>query len=122
MLVSWSLRFVNSKVEAMIGRAMSYAMKRRRRMEKDEMKRLRREWRRERRREEKGAREGEGRSDVAADGKGRAKTATTNGVDHDGNRDDVSDGEDSYCGMTPPNISHSHRAVDEMSSNLNELD
>ncbi len=94
-------------------------------MEKDEAKRLRREWRRERRKEEKEARGGEGQSDVAADGEIRRTTttmATNVVVDDDDDNDDGSDGEDSYCGMTPRNVSQAHRAGDDISSNLNELD
>ena len=94
MLVSWSLRFLNGRVEGMIGRAMSSAMKRRRRREKDEVKRTRREGRER-------DREARGRVDVVGGGRTAAAPRRDGGVEDDR---EGSDGEDSYSGMTPSNV------------------
>jgi hypothetical protein len=99
MLVSWSLRFLNGRVQAMIGVAMSSALKRRKRREKDEAKRARKEGRER-------DREARGRADVAG---GVRATATTAAPQRDGGADDDddregSDGEDSYSGMTSSNV------------------
>ncbi len=97
MLVSWTFRFLNGRVEAMIGRAMSAALKRRRRREKDEAKRARREGR-----EGDRYREAPGRTDVA---KGGRTTAAPEPRPPDDNDDrEGSDGDDSYSGMTPSNV------------------
>jgi hypothetical protein len=99
MLVSWSLRFLNGRVEAMIGSAMSSALKRRKRREKDEVKRSRREGRER-------DREARGRADVAGDGRATETTAAPprdGGVEDDDDREG-SDGEDSYSGMTSSNV------------------
>jgi hypothetical protein len=99
MLVSWSLRFLNGRVQAMIGVAMSSALKRRKRREKDEAKRARKEGRER-------DREARGRADVAG---GVRATATTAAPPRDGGAEDDddrkgSDGEDSYSGMTSSNV------------------
>lgn len=92
MVVSWSFRFFNGKVEAMIGRAMADALNRQKRQEKEELKRIRKEER---------AREKEARR-VALE---RAKLAKKAQWDDDECSDDGDlDDENSYSGMTASNI------------------
>ncbi len=93
----------------MIGRAMSDALKRRRRREKDEAKRARRE-------EKERDRAARGRVNAARGG----VTALAPRRDDDGSEEhddnEGSDGEDSYSGMTPSNVSRIEK------SNFHDLD
>jgi len=122
MLISWSLRFCSGQVEAMIGKACQNALKKqkrkeradakearriRRAAEKEEAKRVRKERRaREKRREE------------------RRMGLGVNEFSSSEEEEELSDGEVSYCGMTPSNVVKSNMPTVEnvVPSNFNDLD
>ena len=96
MIVSWSFRFLNGKVEAMIGRAMADALNRQKRREKEEMKRIKKEVR---------AKEKEARRVAREHAKLAKHERMTSQGDNDECSDDTcSDGENSYSGMTASNV------------------
>ncbi|EED89784.1 predicted protein [Thalassiosira pseudonana CCMP1335] len=87
MVISWLFRFLNGRVEAMIGKAMAAAFQDQRRREKEDMKRMRKEERakekeakREAKREAK-AREAEESSRREAMGETEEDEVTNNNVD-----------------------------------------
>ena len=131
MLVSWSLRFCSGQVEAMIGRACQNALKRQKRKEKAEAKEARRIWRAAEKEEAKRTRE-----ERKARDKRKEERRMGLGVDDDDeiienesseDEEELSDGDISYCGMTPSNVVQSNMPtvennIDGVSSNFNDLD
>lgn len=119
MVISWSFRFINGKVEEMIGRAMADALTRQKRREKEEMKRIRKEER---------AKEKEARRVAREHAKLAEKERRTAHWDDDDDDDDDnqsmddggSDGENSYSGMTASNvIQHDLAPFDAYDNNFN---
>jgi hypothetical protein len=117
MVISWSFRFINGKVEEMIGRAMADALNRQKRREKEEMKSIRRE---ERTKEKEARRVAREHAKLAEK---ERRTAHWNDDDDDDNEsldDGGSDGENSYSGMTASNvIQHDLAPFDAYDSNFN---
>jgi hypothetical protein len=114
MVISWSFRFINGKVEAMIGRAMADALTRQKRREKEEMKRIKKEER---------AKEKEARRVAREHAKLAEKVRRTAHWDDDDDKsldDGGSDGENSYSGMTASNvIQHDLAPFDAYDNNYN---
>ena len=119
MVISWSFRFINGKVEEMIGRAMADALTRQKRREKEEMKRIKKEER---------AKEKEARRVAREHAKLAEKERRTAHWDDDDDDDDDnqsmddggSDGENSYSGMTASNvIQHDLAPFDAYDNNFN---
>jgi hypothetical protein len=94
MIISWSFRFANGKVEAMIGRAMAEALNRQKRREREELKRIRKD---ERAKEKEAKR-------VAREFAKMAKKERRANLNYYADSDDGSDSESSYCGMTASNV------------------
>jgi hypothetical protein len=118
MVISWSFRFINGKVEEMIGRAMADALNRQKRREKEEMKRIRRE---ERAKEKEARRVAREHAKLAEK---ERRTAHWNDDDNDDDNqsldDGGSDGENSYSGMTASNvIQHDLAPFDAYDNNFN---
>jgi len=107
MVISWSFRFINGKVEAMVGRAMSQALKSQKKREKKEMKRAMKE---ERAKEKEAMREA--RRQVK-----KAKEERMAGRNETEEEDESSDGENSYSGMTASNVAKSMPSFED--SNIN---
>ena len=115
MVISWSFRFINGKVEEMIGRAMADALTRQKRREKEEMKRIRKE---ERVKEKEARRVAREHAKLAEK---ERRTAHWDDDDDDKSLDDGgSDGENSYSGMTASNvIQHDLAPFDAYGNNYN---
>ena len=118
MVISWSFRFFNGKVEAMIGRAMADALNRQKRREKEEMKRIKKEVR---------AKEKEARRVAREHAKLAKHERMTSQGDNDECSDDTcSDGENSYSGMTASNVIQNNLTpfdtVGSISNSMEDLD
>ena len=101
MVISWLFRFLGRQVEAMIGRAMSEALQRQKRREKDEMKRMRKE---ERAKEKEAKREA--RRQVAKAKEERA--ARRNETEELSESSDDENSCNSYSGMTASNVTRNN--------------
>lgn len=116
MVISWSFRFFNGKVEAMIGRAIADALNRQKRQEKEELKRIRKEER---------TREKEARRVAREHAKLANKERMSSRWDDDECSDDGdSDGENSYSGMTASNVIRNNMTpfAESVSNRMEDLD
>jgi hypothetical protein len=103
-----SLQFCGGQVEAMIGRACQNALKRQKRREKAEAKEARRIWRAAEKEEAKRTR----KERKARDKKKEERKMGLGVDDYDEiienesseKEEELSDGDISYCGMTPSNV------------------
>lgn len=120
MLIRWTFSFINGRVEAMVGRAMSDAHKKEKKREKKEMKQAMKEER---------AKEKEAKREARRQVK-KAKEERMAGTNETQEEDESSDGENSYSGMTASNVQKSMPSfedaktdtVNETFSDFNDLD
>jgi hypothetical protein len=124
MLISWLLRYVNRHAENFVGGAMSAAREGQRRAEKDALKKLRKE---ERAREKEAKREAKRQMKKAKE-EAMARRKETGEEEE---CEESSDGELSFCGMTPSNVSNYVPSFEDLdgvrgtagtSSNFDDLD
>ena len=125
MMISGLFRFLNGRVENFIGKAMAQALKRQKKQEKEEMKRMRKE---EKAREKEARREAREQVRKAREERMAHKNnETTTAEESD---DEMSDGENSYSGMTASNVTKSRPAfggfddvgTTETFTDMNDLD
>ena len=111
MLISWLLRFCSSQVEAMIGKACQNALKKQKQKERADAKEARRLWRAAEKEEAKRARRAkEKRREERRMGLGVNEFSSS-----EEEEEDLSDGDVSYCGMTPSNVVKSNMpTVDDL--------
>lgn len=111
MGISWLFRFLNGRVQAMIGRAMSQALKSEKKREKKEMKRAMKE---ERAKEKEAMREA--RKDVK---KAKAERMAARGETQE--EDESSDDENSYSGLTASNVSKRMPSYEDTNINTDDV-
>jgi hypothetical protein len=111
MLISWLLRFCSSQVEAMIGKACQNALKKQKQKERADAKEARRLWRAAEKEEAKRARRAkEKRREERRMGLGVNEFSSS-----EEEEEELSDGDVSYCGMTPSNVVKSNMpTVDDL--------
>lgn len=97
MIIRFAFKFLNDKVESMIGRAMAEAVKREKKREKEILKQMRKE---EKAREKEARREAKRQAEKAKE----EKRAQRNKDAEDSSSDECSEGEQSYSGMTASNV------------------
>ena len=110
MLISWLFRFLNGRVEIMIGNALAQTLKRQKRAEKDAMKQMRKE---ERRKEKEARKEAK---KLAKQAKEEKKMALGDDYVSSDEEDEQSTGDASYSGMTTSNVTRSMPTFEDLGS------